>query len=220
MLPRSTTLDDRLYDYLLEVGVPEHPAQVALREATDRLPDGGMRSAPEQVRLLAWLIELTGARRVLEVGCFTGYGTLGLALALPSGGQVVTLDVNETWAAIGRRYWREAAVDHRIDLRLGIALETLDRLVTDGDIGSFDLAYVDADKKSYDLYYERALQLVRPGGIVAIDNVLWHGAVADPDDGSRQAVAMRALNRKIRADERVSSLLLPIGDGLTLARRR
>ena len=183
MSPRTTSLDERLYGYLLSVGVPEHPAQVALREATDRLPDGGMRSAPEQVRLLAWLVELTGARRVLEIGCFTGYGTLGFALALPPGGQVVTCDVNDDWASIGRRYWREAGVEPRIDLRLGLALETLDRLIADGDAGSFDLAYVDADKKSYDLYYERALQLVRPGGILAVDNVLWHGAVADPDDG-------------------------------------
>jgi predicted O-methyltransferase YrrM len=219
MSPRTTALDERLHAYVLSVGIPEHPAQAALRDATDRLPDGGMRSAPEQVRLLAWLIELTGARRVLEIGCFTGYGTLGLALALPPGGQVVTLDVNDGWAAIGRQYWREAGVEGRIDLRLGLALDTLDGMIADGDAAGFDLAYVDADKKSYDLYYERALQLVRPGGILAIDNVLWHGAVADPADTSRQTIAMRALNRKIRGDQRVSSLLLPIGDGLTLARK-
>jgi predicted O-methyltransferase YrrM len=217
--PRPTPLDERLYDYVLNVGVPEHPAQLALRAETDALPDGSMRSAPEQVRLLAWLVELIGARRVLEIGCFTGYGTLGLALALPADGRVVTLDVNDHWAAIGRRHWRQAGVEERIDLRVGLALDGLDMLLREGGAGSFDLAYIDADKKSYDTYYERVLALLRPGGIVALDNVLWHGAVADPDDGKHQTATLRALNTKIRHDPRVSMLLLPVGDGLTLARR-
>jgi predicted O-methyltransferase YrrM len=220
MSQRTSSLDSRLYDYVLAVGTREHPCQRALREATDVLPDAGMRSSPEQVQLLALLIELTGARRVLEIGCYTGYGTLGMALALPPEGRVVTLDVNADWASIGRRWWREAGIEERIELRLGLALASLDGLLAEGAAGSFDLAYVDADKKTYDTYYERALALVRPGGIVALDNVLWGGAVADPGDGSRQTVTLRELNAKIHADPRVTPCLLPIGDGLTLARRR
>src|SRR5262249_20203798 len=163
---------------------------------TDRLPDGGMRSSPEQVRLMALLLEMTGGTRVLEIGCFTGYATLGFALALPPSGRVITLDVNDDWAAIGRRYWQQAGLAERIELGFGVASDSLDRLLAEGSAGSFDLVYVDADKKSYDLYYERALELVRAGGIVALDNMLWHGAVADPDDHSRQTVAMRELSLK------------------------
>ena len=177
-----------------------------------------MRSSAEQAQLLAFLIELTGATRVLEVGCFTGYGTLAMALALPPGGRVVTLDVNDDWPAIGRRHWERAGVADRVELRVGLALEGLDGLRAEGAV--FDLAYVDADKKLYDAYYEAALALVRPGGIVALDNVLWGGAVADPDDEDRQTLVLRRLNAKIQADQRVSSLLLPVGDGLTLARKR
>jgi O-methyltransferase len=220
MSPRTLALSDRLHDYLLAVGLREHPAQRELRLATDALPDGGMRSSAEQAQLLAFLIELIGARRVLEVGCFTGYGTLAMALAVPEGGQVVTLDVNADWADLGRRFWRAAGVEGRIELRLGLALDSLDRLLAEGEAGRFDLAYVDADKKLYDEYYERALALVRPGGVVALDNVLWRGRVADPEDSSHQTQTLRALNAKIHADERVSPLILPIGDGLTLARKR
>ncbi|MDF1585935.1 O-methyltransferase [Marinimicrococcus flavescens] len=220
MSPRTLPLDDRLYAYLLETSLREHPAQRALREATDRLPDAGMRSAAEQVQLLGLLIELLGARRILEVGCFTGYGALSMALAAGDGGRVVTLDVNEDWAAIGRRYWRQAGVEERIELRLGEALASLDGLLAEGAAESFDLAYVDADKKGYDAYYERVLRLLRPGGLVALDNVLWHGEVADPASDGRQVRTLRALNAKIREDERVSMSLVPIGDGLMLARKR
>ncbi len=216
----TTGLEEALQRYLLEATLREEPAQRALRVATDALPDAGMRSSPEQVQLLGLLIELMGASRVLEIGCFTGYGTLGMALALPEGGKVVTLDVNADWSAIGRRFWREAGVLDRIEMRLGLALESLDGLLAEGAEASFDLAYVDADKKSYDDYYERALRLVRPGGLIALDNVLWHGAVADPSDNSRQTQTLRALNAKIREDERVSMSLVPIGDGVMLARRR
>ncbi len=220
-MSRGTTgLEDALQRYLVEATLREQPAQRALRAATDALPDAGMRSSPEQVQLLALLIELMGARRVLEIGCFTGYGTLGMALALPPDGKVVTLDVNADWSAIGRRFWGEAGVLDRIEMRLGLALESLDALLAEGAEGSFDLAYVDADKKTYDAYYERALRLVRPGGLIALDNVLWHGAVADPADSSHQTRALRALNAKIRGDDRVSMSLVPIGDGVMLARRR
>ncbi|MEK0085302.1 class I SAM-dependent methyltransferase [Benzoatithermus flavus] len=220
MSPRTPTLSDRLRNYLLSVGLREHPALADLRRATDALPEGGMRSSAEQMQLLAFLIELMGARRVLEIGCFTGYGTLAMALALPGDGRIVTLDVNDHWAELGRRYWRVAGVAERIELRLGLAQESLDRLLAEGAAASFDLVYVDADKKLYDAYYERALVLARPGGVIALDNVLWHGAVADPDDRSRQAASLRALNAKIHADPRVSMIVLPIGDGLTLTRRR
>lgn len=220
MSPRTPALSDRLRDYLLSVGLREHPALADLRRATDALPEGDMRSSAEQMQLLAFLIELMGARRVLEIGCFTGYGTLAMALALPGDGRIVTLDVNDHWAELGSRHWRAAGVAERIELRLGLAQESLDRLLAEGAAASFDLVYVDADKKLYDAYYERALALARPGGVIALDNVLWRGAVADPDDRSRQAASLRALNAKIHADPRVSMIVLPIGDGLTLARRR
>ena len=219
----TLALDGRLRDYLLQWGLREHDSLAALRAETDRLGDGSMRSSAEQVQLLAFLVELIGAQRVLEVGCFTGYGTLGMALALPASGRLVTLDVNEDWAAIGRRHWRAAGVEDRIELRLGLALESLDALVARApaaESAPFDLAYIDADKKTYDAYYERVLALVRRGGVIALDNVLRGGAVADPTDGSHQTAAIRALNEKIHGDERVSSLLLPVGDGLMLLRKR
>jgi caffeoyl-CoA O-methyltransferase len=211
-------MSDRLYDYILAQGLREHPVLRELRELTDALPEASMRSSAEQAQLLAFLIELTGAASVLEVGCFTGYGTLAMALALPPGGRVVTLDVNDDWPAIGRRHWERAGVADRVELRVGLALEGLDVLRAEGAV--FDLAYIDADKKLYDAYYEAALALVRPGGVVALDNVLWGGAVADPEDEDRQTLVLRRLNAKIQADQRVSSLLLPVGDGLTLARKR
>ena len=218
MSPRAPEMSDRLYAYVLSEGLREHPVLRELRELTDALPEASMRSSAEQAQLLAFLIELMGATRVLEIGCFTGYGTLAMALALPPGGRVVTLDVNDHWPAIGRRHWERAGVADRIELRVGLALDSLDRLTAEGAV--FDVAYVDADKKLYDTYYERALALVRSGGVVALDNVLWGGAVADTADQDRQTRVLRELNAKIRGDDRVSSLLLPVGDGLTLTRKR
>jgi predicted O-methyltransferase YrrM len=220
MSQQTTGLAERLHAYILATGLREHPAQVALRAETDAMEHGGMRSSAEQIQLLGLLVELMGAVRVLEIGCFTGYGTLGFALALPPDGKVVTLDVNEDWAGIGRRYWREAGVEEKIELRVAPAMESLDRLLAEGAAGSFDLAYVDADKKGYGDYCERALQLVRPGGLVALDNMLWHGAVADPDDDSHQVVALRQVAARLHADPSLTISLLPIGDGLMLARRR
>jgi predicted O-methyltransferase YrrM len=179
-----------------------------------------MQTAPEQAQLIALLIELSGARRVLEIGCFTGYGTLAMALALPPGGQVLTLDVNPQWAEIGRRAWRAAGVEGRIESRFGLALESLDRLLADGAAGTFDLILIDADKKSYDAYYERSLTLVRPGGLILLDNVLWGGLVADPANRDHQTESLRALNAKLHADPRISLALVPIGDGLTIALKR
>jgi predicted O-methyltransferase YrrM len=218
MSPRTPDISERLSDYVLAQGLREHPVLRDLRLLTDGLPESSMRSSAEQAQLLAFLLELMGACSVLEIGCFTGYGTLAMALALPPSGRVVTLDVNDHWPAIGRSHWERAGVAERIELRVGLALDGLDRLRDEGAV--FDLAYVDADKKLYDTYYERALELVRPGGVVALDNMLWSGAVADPNDNDHQTLALRELNAKIRADERVASVLLPIGDGLTLARKR
>ena len=220
MSPRPTPLDDRLRAYHQAVGLREHPALAALREATDALPDGSMRSSTEQALLLAFLIELTGATRILEVGCFTGYGTLAMALALPTDGRVITLDANDDWPALGRKHWEEAGVTSRIDLRVGLAEDAMRHLLAETGPASFDLVYVDADKKRYATYYELALSLTRSGGIVALDNVLWKGRVADPDDHTKQAETLRALNASLHADERVSLMMLPIGDGLTLTRKR
>ena len=220
MSPRTLPLGEQLYDYLLAASLREHPALAALRAQTARLPEGGMQTAPEQAQLIALLIELTGARRVLEIGCFTGYGTLAMALALPRGGKVLTLDVNPDWAGIGRAAWRAAGVEDRIETRFGLALESLDRLLAEGAAGSFDLILIDADKKSYDAYYERGLTLVRPGGLILLDNVLWGGLVADPANRERQTETLRALNTKLHADPRISLSLVPIGDGLTIALKR
>jgi predicted O-methyltransferase YrrM len=220
MSRRTLPLTERLYDYVLATSLREHPAQARLRAETAQLSEGGMQIAPEQGQLMALLIELCGARQVLEIGCFTGYGALAMALALPPDGRVLTLDVNPDWVEIGRRAWREAGVEAKIEVRFGLALTSLDQLVNAGRAGSFDLIFIDADKKSYDAYYERSLALARPGGLILIDNVLWGGLVADPANTDRQTETLRTLNAKLRDDERISLALVPIGDGLALARKR
>jgi predicted O-methyltransferase YrrM len=220
MTRTTLPLTERLQAYLLANSLREHPALAQLREETSGLPGAGMQIAPEQGQFMALLIELTGARRVLEVGCFTGYSALAMALALPPDGRLITLEVNAEPLEIGRRAWRAAGVAERIEVRLGLALESLDALLEEGAAESFDLVFIDADKKSYDAYYERALRLVRPGGLILLDNVLWGGAVADPADQDRQTVALRELNAKLHRDERISLSLLPLGDGLTVVRKR
>jgi predicted O-methyltransferase YrrM len=220
-MTRSTLLlDDRLQAYVLANSLREHPALARLRAQTAALAYADMQIAPEQGQLMALLVELTGARLVLEIGCFTGYSALAMALALPPEGRLITLDVNRDWSEIGRQAWREAGVEGRIEVRIGLALESLDAMLADGAADSFDLIFVDADKKSYPDYYERALRLVRPGGLILLDNVLWGGAVADPDDREHQTTTLRALNAALHRDERISLSLLPIADGLTLARKR
>jgi predicted O-methyltransferase YrrM len=213
-------LTERLHQYLLANSLREHPALRQLREDTAGLPGAGMQIAPEQGQLMALLVELIGARRVLEIGCFTGYSALAMALALPRDGRLITLEVNAEPIEIGRRAWRAAGVAERIEVRLGLALDSLDALLEEGSADTFDLAFIDADKKSYDAYYERALRLVRPGGLILLDNVLWGGAVADPDNHERQTEALRALNAKMHQDARIGLSLLPLGDGLTVARKR
>lgn len=220
MANRTMGLSDDLKEYVLAVGTREPDVLARLREETASLPQHRMQVAPEQGALLAMLVELTGARRCLEVGTFTGYSSLAVALALPEEGRLVCCDVSEEWTAIARRYWDEAGVGHKVDLRIAPATETLDALLADGEEAAYDLAFIDADKTGYDDYYERLLRLVRPGGLIAIDNVLWGGRVADETVDDPDTAALRALNRKLATDERVSLCLLPIADGVTLARVR
>ena len=220
MANRTLSMTDALYNYLLAVSSREPDVLRRLREETAALPNAGMQIGPEQGQFMALLIRLMGARKTLEVGVFTGYSSLAVALALPADGRIVACDVSEEWTAIARRYWAEAGVADKIALRLGPAVETLDALLAGGEANSFDFAFVDADKENYDRYYERALQLVRPGGLIAIDNVLSGGRVADPDAQGASVAAIRALNAKLHRDERVDLSLVPIGDGLTLALKR
>ena len=220
MSNRTTQVTPALHAYLLEVAVPEAPVLAALRQATAGMQGAHMQIAPEQGRFLAWLVGLVQARRCLEVGTFTGYSALAMALALPADGRLVTLDLSEEWTAVGRAFWREAGVAERIDLRLGPALESLARLVAEEPAGGFDFAFLDADKTEYADYYEYCLKLVRPGGVIAVDNVLWHGSVADPEDQAADTRAIRAFNRAVFADPRVNACLVPVGDGLVLAQVR
>ena len=216
----TITMTEALHGYLLKTTLRESPILKRLREETAKLPSGQMQISPEQGQLMALLVELLGARRTLEVGTFTGYSSTVVALALPADGKLVACDMSREWTDIARRYWREAGVESKIDLRLGPAVTTLDQLIADGQAGTFDFAFIDADKTAYDDYYERSLTLLRPGGLVAIDNALWSGAVADPSDQRENTRAIRALNSKIGGDARVTSSLIPIGDGLYLARKR
>jgi len=221
MTKASLGLSDALHAYLLAVSLREPEVLARLRAETVKVRrKGWLQVAPEQGAFLAFLVELMGARRTLEVGVFTGYSALAVALALPPEGRVTACDINEEWGAIARRYWEEAGVGENIDLELGPALETLDRLLAGGAGGAYDFAFIDADLGTYDAYYERALRLVRPGGLIAIDNVLWHGDVVDANNSDPDTEAIRALNAKLRDDHRVSLSLVPIGDGMTLARRR
>jgi predicted O-methyltransferase YrrM len=220
MSNRTFSLDNALYEYLLRASLREHPALARLRAETAAHPKVNMQIAPEQGQFMALLVRLMGATRCIEVGVFTGYSSLAVALALPDEGRIVACDVSDEYTAVARRYWAEAGVADRIDLRLAPALETLDALLAGGAAGSYDFAFIDADKEAYSDYYERSLQLLRPGGLIAVDNTLWDGAVADPADQSADTVAIRAFNERLHGDERIDLSLVPIGDGLTLARKR
>jgi predicted O-methyltransferase YrrM len=213
-------LPDEVERYVGEVITKETPLQKRLRAETAKLPMSMMQIGPDQGALLALLVRLIGAKRTLEIGTFTGYSALTVAQALPDGGKLIACDISEEWTGIARRYWREAGLDDRIELRLGPAAETLKALLQAGGAGSFDFAFIDADKSGYDTYYELCLQLIRPNGLIAIDNVLWSGAVLDPKKRDADTAALRALNLKIRDDARVDSALLTVGDGLMLARKR
>lgn len=220
MSRRTLPLDERLYEYLLSVSLREPDVLRRLREETARHPQAEMQIAPEQGQFMGLLARLIGARKCLEVGVFTGYSALAVALALPYDGRLVACDVSEEFTSIGRRYWREAGVEPLIRLELGPALETLDALLADGEGSTFDFAFIDADKPNYAHYVERTLALLRPGGLMAIDNVLWSGKVADPSVHDPDTDAIRALNEQLLGDDRIDLSLLPVGDGLTLARKR
>lgn len=222
MSRRTLSLDDRLYQYVLDASLREHPALADLRAETSHHPRAGMQISPEQGQLMALLIKLIGARRTIEVGVFTGYSALAVALALPEDGHVLACDVSDEYTRIGRPYWQRAGVANKIDLVLEPALTTLDGRLAAGEAGEYDFAFIDADKSNYDAYYERCLRLLRTGGLIAIDNTLWSGRVADPAEASKDpdTAALQALNQKLRDDSRVDISLLPIGDGLTLARKR
>ncbi|HZB94187.1 MAG TPA: class I SAM-dependent methyltransferase [Stellaceae bacterium] len=220
MPKRHIELTDTLQDYILEHSLREPPLLRRLREETARLPMAGMQIAPDQGQFMALLARLTGARRCLEIGTFTGYSALAVALALPEDGRILACDVNPDTTAIARRYWAEAGVAGKIELRLAPALETLDALLTERQEGRFDFAFIDADKENYDGYYERVLRLLRPGGLILLDNVLWSGRVADRRRKDAETAALRALNAKLHRDERIDLSLLPLADGITLARKR
>lgn len=220
MSSKHTPLSDELAAYVREVSLREPELFRRLRQETAQLPLARMQITPEQGQFMALLVKLLGARRTLEIGVFTGYSTLAVAAALPEDGQVVACDVSEEWTAIARRYWAEAGVAHKIDLRLAPARQTLDHLLAEGRQESFDFVFIDADKENYEAYYECGLRLLRRGGLIGIDNVLWHGQVADPSRTDAETEAIRRLNLKLRDDERVDISLIPIGDGLTLARKR
>jgi len=215
-MPRGAIdIPGKLVDYIVAMGVRETAVQRRLRAVTRRIPYGGMQIGPEQAALMQVLVRALGARRCLEIGTFTGYSALAVALALPPGGKVVCCDVSEEWTAIAKKYWALASVSHKIQLKIAPALQTLRKLK-----GPFDFAFIDADKENYQNYFERCLKLLRRGGMIAIDNTLWYSRVLDRRDQTVDTRAIRAFNRKLKSDRRVNISLVPIGDGLTLAVKR
>ena len=220
MSSRSSFLPEEIQRYIDATTLRDLPIMRELREETAKHPRAGMQTGADQVQFLQLLVRLIGARRCIEVGVFTGYSSLGVALALPDDGKIVACDVSEEYTAIARRYWQRAGVDQKIDLYLAPAAQTLDELITAGEEGRFDFAYIDADKTGYDAYYERCLRLLRPNGLITIDNVLWSGDVVDEDTSDDDTIALRALNAKIGRDQRVDATLLPIGDGLMVVRKK
>ena len=219
MAGKNLLSDKFLYDYIQSVSLREPIVLTQLRQETAKLPMSRMQIAPEQGQLMALLVKLIGAKKTLDIGVFTGYSALAVALALPDDGKIIACDRDTRYTDMAKSYWEEAGVAHKIDLRIAPALETLDKLIAEGQENSFDFAFIDADKRNYTNYYERALILVRSGGLIAIDNVLWSGRVADPQDNDKRTIAIRQFNQKLHRDRRVDISLLPIADGLTLARK-
>jgi predicted O-methyltransferase YrrM len=220
MTSKSIGLPNDVYDYVLAHGVREPEILARLREETASHPMAQMQIEPLQGAIFRLLVELLDARSYVEVGTFTGYSSLAVALAMPPDGRLVCCDVSEEYTNVARRYWTEAGVADRVDLRIGPGVDGLDSLLAEGRASTFDLAFIDADKKSYPDYYERIVQLLRPGGLVALDNVLWGGEISDPTKTDRDTLALRAVNERVRDDERVTQVLLPVADGMTLARKR
>ena len=219
-MSRRLVVTDDIHQYIVDYSVRDSDLLARLRAETSKLPMAEMQIGPEQGQFMALLAKLINAKRCIEIGVFTGYSALVVALALPDDGTIVACDVSEKWTSIGRRYWKEAGVDHKIDLRLQPALRTLDDLIAAGESGTYDYAFIDADKPNYDAYYERVLPLLRPGGLILIDNVLWSGRVADPKANDADTIAFRNLNAKLHKDERIDVSLLGIGDGVTVGRKR
>lgn len=220
MSKRSINMNETVYEYLLENSLRENQVQKVLREETARLPDSSMQISPEQGQFFFLLMKLQNAKKTLDIGVFTGYSSLAVALALPDGGKVFACDIDPERMAMARSFWDKAGVSDKIESRIGPAVSTLDSLLKEGHAGSFDFAFLDADKTEYEAYYERCLDLLRPGGLIAVDNVLWSGSVADPGDNSPDTAAIREFNSKRLADGRIHLSMLPIGDGLTLALKK
>lgn len=220
MASKTNFVDAKVMAYIGGHSLREAPLLAELRAETARLPEAGMQVPPEEGQFLALLVQAIGAKRCLEIGTFTGYSALTVALVLPADGRLVCCDVSEAWTGTARRYWSRAGVESKIDLRIAPAIETLESLLAGGEAGQYDFVFIDADKPNYAAYYERALKLVRTGGIIAFDNTLWSGAVADAKDQTENARALRALNDALHHDERVTISLLPLGDGVTLAMKR
>jgi caffeoyl-CoA O-methyltransferase len=220
MANKTMGISDDLAAYIVGVGTREPDVLARLREETAVIPQHNMQIAPEQGAFLALLVELIQARRCIEVGTFTGYSSTAVALALPEDGQIICCDVSEEWTSLARKYWAEAGVTGKVDLRIAPAAETLDQLLAGGQESTYDFAFVDADKAGYDAYYERLLRLVRPGGLIVFDNTLWGGDVLDTDPSDEDTRALQELNAKLAHDERITLCLLPVADGVTLARRR
>jgi caffeoyl-CoA O-methyltransferase len=220
MSNRTISIDDTLYRYMTSVSLREPDVLRRLRDETAALPQHSMQISPEQGQFMGLLVELTGARKCLEIGTFTGYSALSVACKLPDDGVLVACDISKDFTDRAIPFWEEAGVAGKIDLRIGPALETLDRMLTDGEGGTFDFSFIDADKVNYLGYFQRAFDLTRTGGLICIDNVLWSGAVADPSRNDEDTEAIRAFNSALSTDARISLSMLPIGDGLTLARKR
>ncbi|MEN8179151.1 MAG: class I SAM-dependent methyltransferase [Pseudomonadota bacterium] len=220
MTNRTFTLPDTLYDYLCSISLHEPDLLRRLREETARDSMANMQISPEQGQFMSLLVRLMGARRSLEIGVYTGYSALSVAMALPNDGNLIACDISKDWTGTAMRYWREAGVEDKIDLRLGPALDTLDHLLEEGREGTFDFAFIDADKVNYWFCFNKVIKLLRSGGLIAVDNTLWGGNVINPNDESEETQAIRSFNRKLHNDERVNISLVPIGDGLTLALKR
>jgi predicted O-methyltransferase YrrM len=221
MSDRSIGLSETLHQYLLANSVREPEVLARLRQETDRHPLSNMQISPEQGQLMGLLVQLIGAKKCLEIGVFTGYSSLSVAMNLPDDGRIVACDVSDEFTAIARKYWQLAGVSEKIDLQIAPALETLDRLLANGEAGTFDFAFIDADKNNYAAYYDRCFELVRQGGIILVDNVLWYGRVIDPAmDADKRTQAIKQINQQIYHDDRVQISLIPIGDGLTIARKK
>lgn len=217
MKRKTINITDQLYDYLLSVSLKETELQRELRAETAKQPQAIMQVGPDQGQLMAMLIRLMHAKKIIEIGVFTGYSSLCMAMALPDDGHIVACDINKEYTDIARQYWRKAGVADKIELVLAPAIRTLDKLLAQGEQGTYDFVFIDADKPEYPDYYERALQLIRKGGLIAIDNVLWYGKPADPDEKDKDTLAIRKFNQKLYQDSRVMISMLTIADGLTLA---